>query len=108
KSCHIFWRDSMKNAMLWMLQFVQEGLPLYRYFTIVLPALLILFLILNSGTTFEAHAAMLNAQVAKAVIPAGNWMDTSGQSLQAHGAGIIQVGQTYYWFGENKAQNNWL
>lgn len=97
----------MKSTPLWKLQFVQGHLPLC-----LLPTFLVLFLLLNSGTNFEAHAATSTAQVNKgvsdAIIPAGKWMDTSGESLQAHGGGIIQVGRTYYWFGENRAQDNWL
>jgi hypothetical protein len=62
--------------------------------------------------TFETCAAIPSARVgtlvSDAIIPAGKWMDISGKSIQAHGAGIIRVSQTYYWFGENKAQNNWL
>lgn len=42
----------------------------------------------------------------EAIIPGGNWIDTHGKSLQAHGTGMIKVGKTYYWFGENRAQNN--
>lgn len=30
------------------------------------------------------------------------WADTEGNPIQAHGGGIIQVGQDYFWFGENR------
>ncbi|OCT10899.1 hypothetical protein A8709_04125 [Paenibacillus pectinilyticus] len=33
------------------------------------------------------------------------WNDTSGNSIQAHGGGMIKVGSTYYWFGESKGAN---
>ncbi len=30
------------------------------------------------------------------------WADTSGNPIQAHGGGVIKVGNYYYWFGENR------
>lgn len=30
------------------------------------------------------------------------WYDTAGRVIEAHGGGMIQVGDTYYWVGENK------
>jgi hypothetical protein len=50
-----------------------------------------------------AHAATVPSQ---AIVPGGSWTDSSGNSIQAHGAGLIKVGSTYYWFGENRASNN--
>jgi hypothetical protein len=37
-----------------------------------------------------------------AVTPGTAWKDTSGNPIQAHAAGMIKVGSTYYWFGEDK------
>lgn len=34
--------------------------------------------------------------------PGAVWRDTAGAVIQAHGAGMIKVGSTYYWFGEDK------
>ncbi len=34
------------------------------------------------------------------------WKDTSGASLQAHAGSILQVGSTYYWYGEDKIHNS--
>lgn len=34
--------------------------------------------------------------------PGEAWLDTAGQPIQAHGGSIIQVGEAYYWYGENK------
>ncbi|KAL2613163.1 hypothetical protein R1flu_024855 [Riccia fluitans] len=36
--------------------------------------------------------------------PAREWLDTDGQTIQAHGGGILYVKETrmYYWYGENK------
>jgi beta-xylosidase len=38
-----------------------------------------------------------------AIVPGQPWLAGS-QSLQAHGGGIIQVGKSWYWIGENKTQ----
>ncbi len=37
--------------------------------------------------------------------PGPVWRDTAGAVIQAHGAGMIQVGSTYYWFGEDKTNS---
>jgi hypothetical protein len=36
------------------------------------------------------------------ITPGAVWTDTSGNTIQAHGEGIIKVGTTYYWLGEDK------
>ena len=33
------------------------------------------------------------------------WADSSGNPIQAHGGGVIKVGDYYYWFGENRNTN---
>lgn len=30
------------------------------------------------------------------------WKDTHGNNIEAHGGGFIEVGEYYYWFGENR------
>jgi hypothetical protein len=35
------------------------------------------------------------------IVPGQPWLDTSGERIEAHGGGILQVGDTYYWYGEN-------
>lgn len=30
------------------------------------------------------------------------WADTNGNPIQAHGGGMLKVGEDYYWFGENR------
>ncbi|MGI5451149.1 RICIN domain-containing protein [Streptomyces sp. CA-243310] len=32
--------------------------------------------------------------------------DTMGQGVQAHGGGVLQVGEFYYWFGEDRGEDN--
>lgn len=31
------------------------------------------------------------------------WLDDSGRHINAHGGGVMKYGDTYYWFGEHKA-----
>lgn len=38
--------------------------------------------------------------------PGEVWKDTSGVPIQAHGGGILKVGMTYYWYGEDKTKGN--
>lgn len=36
--------------------------------------------------------------------PAGIWPDNFGNHVQAHGGGIIRIGKTYYWYGEERSK----
>jgi hypothetical protein len=36
--------------------------------------------------------------------PGAVWPDDRGKHVQAHGGGIIKMGDTYYWFGEDRSQ----
>ena len=38
--------------------------------------------------------------------PGEVWPDDRGQHVQAHGGGILKLGDTYYWFGEDRGSNN--
>ena len=53
-----------------------------------------------------AMAAMVRpATAAPQVIKPGEiWPDDRGRHIQAHGGGIIKLGDTYYWFGEDRSQ----
>ena len=33
------------------------------------------------------------------------WPDTDGKHINAHGGGVLKVGDTYYWFGEHKSDH---
>ncbi len=102
----------MKSTTLWRFPFVQGCLSIKDYLHKIQHKLLMILMICIFSGNVDAHAMIPNIQLdtrmANAIVPAGNWTDTNSNSLQAHGAGLIQVGQTYYWFGENRAQNNWL
>jgi hypothetical protein len=54
--------------------------------------------------------ASLWAPVARAspqlVVPGAAWTDASGARIQAHGGGILKVGSTYYWIGEDKTNGS--
>jgi hypothetical protein len=48
-----------------------------------------------------------NAFTAPQTIRPGElWPDNRGKHIQAHGGGIIKLDDTYYWFGEDRAQDN--
>ena len=45
--------------------------------------------------------ALADPQVIK---PGELWPDDRGQHIQAHGGGITKLGDTFYWFGEDRSQ----
>ena len=45
--------------------------------------------------------AQAGAQDASWFEPGKDWLDSEGNLIEAHGEGILKVGQTYYWYGEN-------
>jgi hypothetical protein len=50
---------------------------------------------------------MTPAEAAAQTITNGTpWKDGNNASLQAHGGYILQVGSTYYWYGEDKIHNS--
>ena len=43
--------------------------------------------------------------IASGLIKPGEvWLDNRGKSIQAHGGGILKVGDTFFWFGEDRTQ----
>jgi hypothetical protein len=63
-------------------------------------------ILLGLATLVTAAAVGLVAWPASAaevaITPGTAWKDTAGHPIQAHGGGMIKVGSTYYWFGEDK------
>jgi hypothetical protein len=58
-----------------------------------------------SGAATVACLITCGAWAGPALIkPAEVWPDHRGQHVQAHGGGILKRGDTYFWFGEDRAQ----
>jgi len=57
--------------------------------------------ILVSGIIFSSTAQEKNI-----INPGEIWPDDRGKHIQAHGGGIIKLDKTYYWFGEDRSENN--
>jgi hypothetical protein len=53
-----------------------------------------------------ALAVVLRAAGPQTISPGEIWPDDRGQHIQAHGGGILKLGDTYYWFGEDRAKDN--
>lgn len=53
---------------------------------------------------FAGSGSCAWAQKQQAIRPGETWPDTDGKHIQAHGGGIIKVGKTYYWYGEERRQ----
>ena len=34
--------------------------------------------------------------------PGEVWLDTDGKAIQAHGGGILAIGNKYFWYGEDR------
>lgn len=62
-------------------------------------------LILSSGLTAAIFGTVVSA--APKMIKSGDtWLDNRGKHIQAHGGGIVKLGDTYYWFGEDRSRDN--
>ena len=52
-------------------------------------------------------AGAVSAQASPETVEnATQFTDTSGNPLHAHGGGVVKVGSYYYWFGENRNEDN--
>ena len=47
-------------------------------------------------------AAAQTPLLRRSFCPGEVWTDTAGKPIQAHGGSILKVGDTFYWYGENK------
>lgn len=60
----------------------------------------------SSSTNIEAWMEPALPNFNPAVIENGvQLFDTNGEALHAHGAGVIKVGEYYYWYGENRFED---
>ncbi|RXH57547.1 family 43 glycosylhydrolase [Granulicella sibirica] len=54
-----------------------------------------------------ALCCVAQAQSASTDIKPGEpWFDDRGQQIQAHGGGILHLGKTWFWFGEDRSKTN--
>jgi hypothetical protein len=49
---------------------------------------------------------VMHAAPAGIIRPGELWPDTRGRHIQAHGGGILKQGDTYYWFGEDRGDED--
>jgi len=57
-------------------------------------------------TVFIVFLVCLAAHSTETIQPGEVWPDNRGQHIQAHGGGILKLGDTFYWFGEDRSQAN--
>jgi len=64
--------------------------------------------LVRRGLGFLAIALSITPWVLAAapqtIRPGEVWPDDRGQHIQAHGGGVIKLGDVYYWFGEDRSQ----
>ena len=53
-----------------------------------------------------AAAAIVTDADPQPITPGEIWPDDRGKHVQAHGGGIIKLGDTWYWFGEDRSKDN--
>jgi len=54
------------------------------------------------GAAGAGSSGLPTTPAASPILSGTIWLATDGSSIQAHGGGMIKVGNTYYWIGENK------
>jgi hypothetical protein len=54
------------------------------------------------GQSLGAQEPAREAGKPNRFVPGGVWLDTSGKPIQAHSAGVLVRGHTYYWYGEDR------
>lgn len=60
----------------------------------------------KAAATVMALFFCFSMSAAEIIHPGELWPDNRGQHIQAHGGGILKMGDTYYWFGEDRGQTN--
>ncbi len=55
------------------------------------------------GLSLSVNYGLAAPQVIR---PGELWPDDRGKHVQAHGGGIIKLGDTFYWFGEDRSRDN--
>ncbi len=62
--------------------------------------------LLGGAAPTEAAVKDAPPSAASLIHPGQPWLDTDGQPIQAHSAGILFHNGVYYWYGENKSAPN--
>ncbi len=70
------------------------------YFTAVRRNFRLQFLSALSISLLTLVFCSITANAQSAITSGATWKDTSGNTIEVHGGGMIKVGSTYYWFGE--------
>ena len=52
------------------------------------------------------HCGAASTNTPAEIKPGELWPDDRGRHVQAHGGGILKMGDTYYWFGEDRSRDN--
>jgi hypothetical protein len=63
----------------------------------IVPANYLISFLIGLATVFT-----LSAQTPAAISPGSLWPDKAGNHIQAHGGGIVRLGNTWYWYGEER------
>lgn len=57
-------------------------------------------------TASDHHPSPVKTQTADpAIIPGAVWKDEAGDTINAHGGGLLFANKTYYWFGEKRGKH---
>jgi Glycosyl hydrolases family 43 len=56
--------------------------------------------------TMLCFTAMEASSAPAWIRPGEVWPDDRGRPIQAHGGGVMQLGDTFYWFGEDRSRQN--
>lgn len=59
---------------------------------------------LITGAVLAVAVGASTAEPAEPITPGALWPDNRGQPINAHGGGVIRVGETWYWFGEYRPE----
>src|SRR4249920_2186982 len=61
-----------------------------------------------TGLSFLAMALSVTPQLLVAapetIRPGEVWLDDRGKHIQAHGGGVVKLGNSFFWFGEDRSQ----
>ena len=62
--------------------------------------------IISQAVLFLGLLVVIGCTTVRTIHPGAVWPDDRGQQIKAHGGGILELGKTYYWFGEDRSIEN--